>query len=179
MPSDEACGLPGKDVWYLLQAPADGLLTVHTCDPGTTYDSTVSIYDVDDSQYDCQDVLNGGGLIGCDDDACGVGGPSMVAVHVRGSRSYLIRVGGYAGASGLGMLHVEFSPMRTLFYTGPPRPVLVGAASGYAGWLSGYASAASPQAWVAQAFTLPPGIDGAGWHIMRIEADGFTATGSL
>lgn len=179
MPSDEACGLPGKDVWYLLEAPADGLLTVHTCDPGTMYDSTVSIYDVDDSEYDCQDVLNGGGLIGCDDDACGVGGPSMVAVHVRDSRSYLIRVGGYAGGSGPGMLHVEFRPMRTLFYTGPPRPVLLGEASVYAGLSSGYASAASPQLWLAQAFTLPQGIDGAGWHIMRIEATGFTPATSL
>ncbi|MCI0362659.1 MAG: DUF4347 domain-containing protein [Phycisphaerales bacterium] len=177
-----SCGLPGADLWYLLQAPSDGILSVDTCDSATTYDSTLAVYDVGDGTYDPQDIAADQGLAACDDDGCGVvGAGSNLELEVQAGTHYLVRVGGYQGASGNGLLRFELIDKESLFSTGPPRPVVLnGVPNTLLGWSSGNLSASAPQRWTAQPFTLPAAPAGSdGWLVTRIEVAGFSPAGAV
>ncbi len=178
--SPDDCGQTGADLWYLIEADITGTLTASLCD-NTTYDATLSVYDVGDGTYDCQDVKDLVNLIGCDDDGCGIGGgPSTVAADVTAGTFYLIRVGGFQGATGSGELVVGFSPVQTLWDTGPPRQVIFNGNLTYLGFSAGNLSDTLPERRAAVPFTvpaLPPGLGVSEWHITEIQVDYFIPTG--
>jgi hypothetical protein len=65
------------------------------------------------------------------------------------------------------------SAQVTLYDTGPHAVCLFNGAASNLGWTSGNVSAAQPQRWAAQPFTLPAG----NWHITQIAPEWFTGTG--
>lgn len=93
------------DLWYTFTTfPCDGPVTVSTC--GSSFDTKVAIY----PGGSCPSA---GSLIACNDDAAGgaCGGTlqSSVTFNSVANTPYLIRVGGYNGASGPGTLTVAAS----------------------------------------------------------------------
>lgn len=80
------------DTWYRYTPQSSGTLTVSLCN-GTTYDSVLSIHT---GHCPATSVTT----LGCDDDACGAGGASVVSAAVTAGESYLIRVSGWSGRSG-------------------------------------------------------------------------------
>jgi len=88
----------GSDIWYCYTAACTGLLTVSTCDDAT-YDTKLAIYD------GC--ACPASNILACQDDVTGCGGnTTVVEANVVAGSSYLIRVGGYNGATGTGNLTV-------------------------------------------------------------------------
>ena len=90
-----------KDIWFAYTPTCTGTVTVNTC--GTTgFDSVVGIYS------GCPTANNQ--ALACNDDfACTTGGNlrSQVTFNSVAGRNYLIRVGGYNGASGAGTLSIS------------------------------------------------------------------------
>lgn len=82
------CGAIGNDVWYRHVATCTGLLTVSTCG-ATSFDTVVEVFG-----GNCGSLTS----LGCNDDACGL--QSSITVPATSGTAYLIRVGGYAGATG-------------------------------------------------------------------------------
>jgi hypothetical protein len=87
-----ACSQPlGKGVWYSFTAPRNGMLTLSTC--GSDFDTILQVY-----TGDCGSLT----WVTCADD----GGPDCTGKQASASflvstgATYLIVVGGYAGASG-------------------------------------------------------------------------------
>ncbi len=95
------CGTSNStgDVWYTVTAPANGQLTADTC-AASDYDTVVSFR----SSAACPGVL-----LGCDDDACGVGNRSTVSILVTAGTVYRIRVSGWSGSNGAFSLTVTHS----------------------------------------------------------------------
>jgi len=90
-----------SDVWYDYLATCTGVLTVSTCGLAD-YDTKLAVYagnacPVDDER-----------LLGCEEDTTGCPGyTSIVTVPVIAGEWYKIRVGGWLGAQGSGMLSVS------------------------------------------------------------------------
>jgi hypothetical protein len=105
----ESCSWYGNgsispDVWFLYTATCDGLLEVDTC--GSVIDDTVlSIHEGCDG--------NEANEIACNDDAgCGpTGWQSSVRTEVVTGAQYVIRVSGWAGATGPFELHISCTPL--------------------------------------------------------------------
>ncbi|MEM9382362.1 MAG: hypothetical protein AAGB93_20585, partial [Planctomycetota bacterium] len=88
-----ACGFgPAFDLWYAYTAVLDGTLNVETC--GSGFDTRIEIYD------DCM-----GDELDCNDDSCGL--QSALSIGVTGGATYYIRVAGWNGDTGMGMLTVD------------------------------------------------------------------------
>ncbi len=87
------CSAIEHDVWFKFFATCDGIATVSLCT--SNFDTVMAIY-----QGDCPSAP--GELIACDDDACGVGAGSEVSFEVEENYIYIIRIGGYNGAEGVG-----------------------------------------------------------------------------
>src|SRR5262249_9370756 len=89
----------GKDIWYKYRPAATGTVQVSTC--GANFDTVLAAYDATLSG-----VLT---PIICSDDACGLSSSISFAVVAGRPRAnfYIIRVGGYLGASGSAMLQVN------------------------------------------------------------------------
>jgi hypothetical protein len=90
------CGAAGSapDVWYRYTAPATTTITVTACNPGTSYDTVLSVH------TGCPGTT--GNQIACDDDAsCTFNGlySTLTFAAVNGTQ-YLIRVSGFNGAVG-------------------------------------------------------------------------------
>jgi len=90
-----------NDVWYRVQAQANGTMTVQTCvvngGPATTFDSKLAVYDMgtNPATFD-YNTLNTA-IVGCNDDGdatCTTTGvfPSFLSVNVTDNNWYLIRV---------------------------------------------------------------------------------------
>ncbi len=83
------CATGGNDVWFSYVAPAAGTLTADTC--GSGFDTALEIFD---GTAGCGSLVS----LLCNDDSCGL--QSSVTVPVTSGTTYLIRVGGYNGATG-------------------------------------------------------------------------------
>jgi hypothetical protein len=106
-PSTGTCGPSiGKDLWYRFTPPAAGTLTLDTC--GSTFDTMIAVY----PGASCPGSIPG--ETACNDDA-GLTGPcpgttrSYLSIGLASGIPYMIRVGGWNGASGDLTLHVDFT----------------------------------------------------------------------
>jgi hypothetical protein len=92
------CGSMGADVWFVFYPNCTGPLTVTTCDPITTFDTVIAVWD----------GANGCGALVpliCNDDNCGLS--SSVTFQATTWNPYYVSVGGYLGATGSFMLTVN------------------------------------------------------------------------
>lgn len=93
------------DLWYSYTAPADGLARFSTCPGGSSsLDTDLFLY-----SGTCGDMSQ----IFCDGDGCGSApderGSEIDYFPVSANQEYLIRVGGFNGARGSGILEVDFT----------------------------------------------------------------------
>jgi hypothetical protein len=86
----------GSDIWYRYTASCTGTATATLC--GSGYDTEIAIYGAT-----CPTA--GGSVLACNDDACGL--QSQVTFAVTAGQQYLVRIGGYNGATGSGTLTVS------------------------------------------------------------------------
>jgi hypothetical protein len=84
------------DEWYRFVMPCDGTVTFSTCDPGTTFDTTLAVFDAcGGTQLACNDDIN--------EPACqinSVARKSRVTLGGSSGSVFLIRVSGFQGATG-------------------------------------------------------------------------------
>lgn len=91
------CGGMAATVWYLYTGIPSGATTVDTA--GSNYDTVLAIY-----RYDA--VSDSLVLVGCNDDAPGLGLRSRVSFTSSLGQLYYIQVGGYFGGQGNIVLNV-------------------------------------------------------------------------
>ncbi|MBL8880641.1 MAG: hypothetical protein JNG88_16130 [Phycisphaerales bacterium] len=107
-----ACGLIGRDIWYLYTPPCDGTLTVETCGLAN-YDTVLAAYPAGV----CPPTQ--ASQIVCTDDTVGCAGlTTRIQFLVGDATTYLIRVGGFNSAQGTGTLHVQLEPFDRFAYQG-------------------------------------------------------------
>jgi hypothetical protein len=94
------------DVWYSFTAPDTGLITLSTC--GTNWDTRLAVYKGDECPTS---ELSLSELVACNDDHSSCGNGSLVYVYTTPGTEYKIRVGGYNGWSGEGVLQFDFDPI--------------------------------------------------------------------
>jgi hypothetical protein len=92
------------DVWFIWEANIDGLALISTCGPfgcpSADFDTKIAVY----QGNDCSNLT----MLGCNDDGTGCPGyTSEVLVPVVAGNWYMIRVGGYSGATGSGWLLID------------------------------------------------------------------------
>lgn len=97
-PNEPAClsggySAIGNDVWFRYTPPCTGEVTASLC--GTPHDSMIAAY-----QGNCPTAS--GTVLACNDDTCG--GASLIRFNAQRGVSYLIRIGGWQGATGSGSL---------------------------------------------------------------------------
>jgi hypothetical protein len=90
----------GKSVWWVWQAPADGVLSLSTTN--SSFDTLLGLY--------TGRRVNELTTIAGNDDAFDGSGFSALAQAVESGQDYYIAVDGYAGASGAAHLQYAFSP---------------------------------------------------------------------
>ena len=173
-----------KDVWFKVQADADGTMLFRATSPGQ--DMVLSVYDLggssavdgpslDDDFVRCVDVL-------------GIGAEDAVLEGVVAGNWYLWRLGiwgnpGTADPGVAGAGTVEVSIERVVWDTGAAQ-VVCNSTGGqtYLGLSSGAVSTTLPQRWALAPFTVTD-PDGAGpqssWRIGLVQAQGFTPAGSI
>jgi hypothetical protein len=88
------------DIWYRYNAPCTGDVTIDLCN--CNYDTKVAIY-----AGGCPGGPNE--AIACDDNSCGDEG-SIVTFPAEQSNWYWIRIGGYQGDTGTGLMFVSCEP---------------------------------------------------------------------
>ncbi|MBK8268216.1 MAG: hypothetical protein IPK83_07870 [Planctomycetes bacterium] len=87
-----------QDIWFVYTASCTGELTLSTCN-AANYDTKIAVYE------GTQCPATSGTALACRDDVAGCSGnTTTLDVPVVQGNSYLIRVGGYASASGTGTL---------------------------------------------------------------------------
>ncbi|MFO0829367.1 MAG: pre-peptidase C-terminal domain-containing protein [Phycisphaerales bacterium] len=94
------------DEWYSFVVPCTGTVTIDTCDPGTDFDTTLSVF------ADCSGNPNS--EIACNDDSTdpgcqirGLNRKSRVTFNATGGETVYIRVSGYQNAVGNFVLTVD------------------------------------------------------------------------
>lgn len=87
-----------SDIWFRYTATYDGSLIVTLC--GSEYDTELAVYDAT-----CP--IGPGEVLACNDDDCGL--QSEVILPVVAGQEYLIRIGGYLGDQGTGVLTLLYS----------------------------------------------------------------------
>ncbi len=85
-------GTGGPDLWYVFTAPNGANYTFDTC--GSSYDTAIEMFD-----GTCA-ALNS---VICNDDSCGL--QSSVSTALNAGDSVFIRVGGWNGSTGIGLLN--------------------------------------------------------------------------
>jgi len=86
-----------SDVWFEYTATCNALVTASLCNSG--YDTKIAVYE------SCPELA--GQVIACNDDACGIQGiRSETFFGAVEGQTYLIRVGGFEGAQGNGVLTI-------------------------------------------------------------------------
>ncbi|MCA8973547.1 MAG: hypothetical protein KDC98_02445 [Planctomycetes bacterium] len=83
------CGLAACDVWFRFTAGCAGQHTFSTCTATATFDTVLEVF-----AGSCNALQS----LGCNDDACGTG--SRLSVNLQNGVDYLVRVGGFLGATG-------------------------------------------------------------------------------
>lgn len=98
-----------RDVWYSFTALGDGVLSIDTCQ--TSWDTRLAVYgSILPGPIGCpSEGISLVNLIACNDDSLGCGFQSQLSVDVKAGRMYKIRVGGFNGFSGEGILKVGFT----------------------------------------------------------------------
>lgn len=99
------------DIWYSFVAPSNGVATVSTC--GVTWDTRLAVYKnfFLNPVTQCPSTeINFTGVAACNDDYGPCGNASQVTFSTLEGFEYKIRVGGYLGWSGEGVLHLDFDP---------------------------------------------------------------------
>ncbi len=86
-----------SDVWYRYTASCTGNVTVDLCN--SNYDSEIGVY-----PNSCPTA--GGTVLACNDDACN-GTRSRVSFSATAGTPYLLRIGGYLGAHGSGVMTIS------------------------------------------------------------------------
>jgi hypothetical protein len=91
------------DVWFKWVSPTYGLLSLDTCQSGS-YDTSLAVY----QGPDCDNLVQ----IGCNGDGNGLSGCQAYYSYVEDldvsyGETYWFRLGGWLGASGSGVLHVN------------------------------------------------------------------------
>jgi hypothetical protein len=98
-----ACGNIANDIWMLYIASADGTLTASTC--GSAGFDTVLVAYVGNTPPSPTTQL------ACNDDACGL--QSTITIPVLSEATYLIRIGGFNGATGTGLVNIALAAAPT------------------------------------------------------------------
>lgn len=95
----------GTDLWYSFIAPCNGVVRISTCS-STDFDTVLAIYN-GGTRCDCPG--NNNSLLDCADDTCGIpGGPGEMDRDMLAGNCYLVRVGGWDGAVGPGILELQY-----------------------------------------------------------------------
>lgn len=89
----------GSDIWYCYAPECSGTAVASLC--GSVYDTKIAVYE----GCGCPPT---GARLACNDDACGV--QSEVVFPVQAGGEYMIRIGGYRGERGAGVLVAECMP---------------------------------------------------------------------
>ncbi len=102
----EACNAGGygqidADVWYCYTASCTGTATVSLC--GSAFDTKLAVYE----GCDCSRAFERG-PIACNDDLCG--NSSEVTFRTSAGTQYLVRIGGYQGQQGDGVVAIRCAP---------------------------------------------------------------------
>jgi hypothetical protein len=101
-PEPWPCAAAGNDVWFVYTPPCSGQLAISTCSPRRTFDTVVEAF-----TGACGALAS----LGCNDDAGGICATgSLLNVAVTASQSVWIRVGGFAGATGVTDVRVDCVP---------------------------------------------------------------------
>lgn len=179
----------GKDLWYRIQVPANGALTVSMCASSPAGDSAMELYGLGTNPT--MDAARAQTLpdlfIGCVDDSCGTNGgtEALTLIDAVAGQYYLIRIGGfYDSAAGGPDSAATFSHTlvtsfeRVVYTTGPQVAILNGATLTNLGLSSGCISATSLQRWIAMPWTVPSFGGSPSWNIRKITAKGFTPAGN-
>ena len=95
--ADPTCGFGGdpflKDVWFTFTPATSGNFTLETCSGPAPFDTGIEVWSA------CP--LDGGSLLGCNDDGTGCAAfASSLTQSMDAGITYVIRVAGWAGASG-------------------------------------------------------------------------------
>jgi hypothetical protein len=103
-PAHAACNSGGNntitgDLWWNFLSTFTGRLKVDTCSPSTNFNTKIAVY----SGSGCSSL--DARVLACNDDdtTCGLG-RSSVTVRVSAGQDYTLRVGGFNGATGNGVL---------------------------------------------------------------------------
>lgn len=99
------------DVWYSFVAPSNGVATVSTC--GTPWDTRLAVYKnffLGQVTQCPSNEITFTGVAACNDDYAPCVNASQVSFATLGGFEYKIRVGGYIGWAGEGVLHLDFDP---------------------------------------------------------------------
>jgi hypothetical protein len=98
-----SCGQIGADIWYTYTATCDSTVVMSMCGTGASsnYDAMLVVY-------------NGASCVGaeiaCNDDFCGSGLGSQVSFPATNGQQFKVRVAGWSGAQGSGVLNVICQP---------------------------------------------------------------------
>jgi len=108
-PTDTLCNYAGssqifKDVWFKYTPTQAGSVVVGTCTSAApSFDSKLAVY------QGCPSGVNT--AIACQDDNCGASATfATVTFNAAANTTYLVRVGGFNSAAGLGTLVLGFTP---------------------------------------------------------------------
>jgi hypothetical protein len=167
-PSNLVTGAPalmGKDIWFVVQSPGNGQLSVNSCD-GTSFDQVIELYALGNSPVVSDPTTLPDLYIGQVDDTCGItAGPAQLTlIDAVEGEYYLIRIGGWRanpadpGAAGPGSFIVTFATQ--IYNTGPQRAVTINGALANGGLSSGALSVAQPRRWLARPFTVSEPTNG-------------------
>jgi hypothetical protein len=104
------CPDAANDIWYNYIAQGAGMVMAELC--GSSFDTVLYVYD------GCACPV--GALLACNDDSCGL--QSQVSFMAAGTAScYKVRVGGFSGETGVGMLNIMgMQPPVTISAGNPP-----------------------------------------------------------
>ncbi|MGD2108987.1 MAG: hypothetical protein PVI86_06300 [Phycisphaerae bacterium] len=92
-----------SDIWYQYTATCTGDLSVRLCD--SEYDTKLAVYG------DCRNCPpRTGSVLACSEDACQGSVQSEVELPVRDGICYGIRIGGFYGDVGTGLMEIECTP---------------------------------------------------------------------
>lgn len=167
-----------SDVWFAVQSPADGQLTVVVDHPGV--DTVLELYgpfasaSITDPEEEIPPAYIG------TVDAFGAGGEGVTLLDAAANQYYLVRVGSWDQATlpGAGTIEATFS--QVVYTTGVQKFVVQPAGNVNLGLSSGALSAAQPRRWLARPFIVPaPGAGNASWDLTQIIAKGFTPAGAV
>ena len=112
-PFEAGCNSPSNDLpvwsdlWYMIDSEVDGILTA-TCCFAADFDTKIAVYDAGISGDTFNPSTLPSAFIGCNEDCIDSDFyTSEVDVSVVAGRQYLVRLGGYLGATGSGNLRID------------------------------------------------------------------------